>query len=51
MKRRRSQVIHLRHFYDGYPLCWNYDQDGPFEGSYLDAEVTCSECLAWMKGK
>jgi hypothetical protein len=38
-------VQHLRHFYDGYPLCWDYDQDGPFEGTYVESEVDCPDCL------
>lgn len=39
--------VHYKHFKDGYPLCWSQDQDGPFQGSYEDHEVTCKECLAY----
>lgn len=45
-----AETVHLRHFKDGYPLCWDYDQDGEFEGSYEDEDVTCKECLKHMKG-
>lgn len=45
-----DEVVHSRHFKDGYPLCWSYDQDGPFVGSYVDAEVTCPDCLRYMEG-
>lgn len=37
--------IHLKHFKDGYPLCWPMDKDGSFEGSFDEKEVDCSECL------
>lgn len=40
-----SGPIHMRHFRDGYPLCWTLDQDGPFVGSFVDSDVTCPECL------
>lgn len=42
-------MIHLRHSIDGYPLCWPMDQEGEFEGTFKDDEVTCLECLKLMK--
>lgn len=41
-------MTHLRHSLDGYPLCWNLDQEGDFKGSYDEADVDCPECLTWM---
>lgn len=43
-----DEVVHSRHFYDGYPLCWPMDREGEFKGSYKDEEVTCEACLAYM---
>lgn len=43
-----DEEVHLRHFYDGYPLCWTYEQDGEFVGSYEEDEVTCPECRRYM---
>jgi hypothetical protein len=40
--------VHLRHFYDGYPLCWSYEDDGPFEGTGEEEGVDCAECLRFM---
>jgi hypothetical protein len=44
-------VVHLCHFYDGYPLCWPMDQDGEFKGSYKENEVTCPLCISIDKGE
>lgn len=44
-----SEPVHSAHFYDGYPLCWTYDQDGEHTSSRNDSEVTCPECLNYMK--
>lgn len=41
--------VHAKHFKDGYPLCWDVDQEGLFEGTWDDTEVTCDECLDYMK--
>ncbi len=44
----RDNEVHLRHFKDGYPLCWDMDQDGEFEGSYDEKDVTCPECPRYL---
>lgn len=41
-------TTHLRHFLDGYPLCWPMDRDGPFEGSFDETDVTCADCLGYL---
>jgi hypothetical protein len=40
---------HLRHFRDGYPLCWPQDKDGDFDATLVEGKVTCPDCLALMK--
>lgn len=42
-------IVHSAHFHDGYPLCWTYDDDGPHVSSYNDSEVTCPDCLGYMR--
>jgi hypothetical protein len=37
--------VHLRHFSDGYPLCWDQDREGSFIGAYDEGRVTCPDCL------
>ena len=39
-----SEIVHAKHYKDGYPLCWDMDQDGMFQGSWDDTEVTCQAC-------
>lgn len=41
--------VHAKHFKDGYPLCWPMDQEGLFEGTWDDAQVTCPECLKCLE--
>lgn len=41
-----TEVVHVRHFIDGYPLCWPMDRDGEFVGEYDESKATCEECLA-----
>lgn len=42
-------IVHLRHFKDGYPLCWPLEQEGSFRGSYKEGETTCKKCLAALE--
>ncbi len=42
--RRRTVIVHIAHYFDGYPLCWPMDADGDFEATRVDADVTCPEC-------
>lgn len=46
---KENTVIHVKHFKDGYPLCWDMDQTGTFEGSWNDAEVTCPKCIKHLQ--
>ncbi len=41
--------VHAKHYKDGYPLCWPMDQEGTFEGTWNDGEVTCRECITYMQ--
>jgi hypothetical protein len=41
--------IHAKHYYDGFPLCWGLETEGIFEATFDDAEVTCSDCIAYLK--
>jgi len=41
-------TLHLRHFYDGYPLCWPQDREGEFTATPHEALVDCPECLQIM---
>lgn len=43
------EPIHLKHFKDGYPLCWPQDKDGDFKGTWLEENVTCPECIKLSK--
>lgn len=40
-----AELVHMRHFRDGYPLCWSDVKDVDFEVSSLKDEVSCQECL------
>lgn len=37
-------MTHLRHFKDGWPLCWSQDQTDAFIGSYDVVDVDCPGC-------
>lgn len=37
--------VHLQHFSDGYPLCWEQGATGAFSGSFKEGDVTCKACL------
>ena len=39
------ELVHLRHFRDGYPLCWTQDQEGGFTATPNETLVDCPECL------
>lgn len=41
--------IHAKRFKDGYPICWPIDKMGLFEGSFDEGEVTCLDCITYMK--
>ena len=43
-----SATLHLRHFYDGHPLCWPQDQEGEFTATPNEMLVDCPECLQLM---
>jgi hypothetical protein len=36
--------VHLRHFHDGYPLCWPMDRDGDHTSTPDEGDVTCPDC-------
>jgi hypothetical protein len=38
-------VIHVQHFADGMPLCWDQGRTGAFSGSFKEEEITCEACL------
>jgi hypothetical protein len=42
-------LVHAKHYKDGYPLCWELNQEGTFEASWDDTDVTCEECLEYLK--
>lgn len=46
-----TEPVHSRHFYDGYPLCWPMDREGEHTSTNVDADVTCTDCLAYMRGE
>jgi hypothetical protein len=41
-------LVHAKHWKDGFPLCWG-DETGTFEASWDDTEVTCPDCINYMK--
>lgn len=41
--------IHAKHYKDGYPLCWTMDQEGLFEASFNESDVTCQDCVDYME--
>lgn len=41
-------VVHSKHFKDGYPLCWDEGQEGVFEGTWDESQVTCADCIKYM---
>lgn len=41
--------VHAKHYKNGYPLCWPMDREGLFEATWNEAEITCKQCLAYMK--
>lgn len=44
-----TEPVHFAHFKDGYPLCWTYDQDGPHTSVHREEDVTCEDCLSYLK--
>lgn len=44
-----DEPVHKRHFQDGFPLCWDQHQDGTYKATSKEAEVTCPECINYMK--
>lgn len=42
-------LVHWKHFLDGYPICWNLEQMGVFEGTRIESEVTCPSCIKFLK--
>lgn len=42
-------IIHVKNFKDGWPLCWSMDKMGTFEGSFNEAETTCTDCIEILK--
>lgn len=49
--KRVDLPVHWKHFLDGFPLCWASDEIGTFEGTRKEAEVTCEDCLTYLKEK
>lgn len=41
--------VHVKHYLDGYPLCWPMDKMGTFEASFDERDVTCKECIAILQ--
>lgn len=41
--------VHAKHYKDGFPLCWKENQKGLFEASYNEGEVTCPDCIDYLK--
>lgn len=41
-------MIHLAHFLDGYPLCWPQTQEGEFEATAEEDDVTCNDCRRYL---
>jgi len=37
-------IVHWKHYLDGWPLCWDQDEIGSFEGTKEQSEVTCPDC-------
>lgn len=48
-----DETVHLAHSIDGYPLCevMDKDEDEDFLASYDESEVTCSDCIRYLKEK
>lgn len=44
-----TEVVHYAHFFDGYPLCWSQDDDGPHTSTRQDSQVTCPDCLGYLQ--
>lgn len=42
-------LVHAKHYKDGFPLCWDEGESGTFESSWDDTEVTCKDCITYMK--
>lgn len=40
--------VHLLHFLDHYPFCWDMGRTGAYAGTRDDVEVTCEDCLRYM---
>lgn len=45
-----TELIHLRHFYDGYPLCWPMNKEGDFQGTRDETQITCPACKKIIEG-
>lgn len=43
-----EEPVHYAHFYDGYPLCWTYDQFGRHTSVDYEEGVTCEDCLSYL---
>lgn len=44
-----TPVVHLKHYLDRYPICWPMTKSGVFRGSDETEDVTCSECIDYIK--
>lgn len=40
-----GEDVHLQHFADGHPLCWDQGRTGAFSGSFDDKDITCKACI------
>ena len=45
-----AETIHLRHYLDGYPLCWPMDREGDFLATEVETKVTCDDCIDALEG-
>jgi hypothetical protein len=42
--------VHLKDATDGYPPCWMDLYQELFESSWNEADVTCQDCINYLKG-
>jgi hypothetical protein len=42
-------IVHMAHFFDGYPLCMDQTVEGVFNTSRKESEVTCKDCTRHLE--
>lgn len=40
-----GEDVHMQHFLDGHPLCWDQGVTGAFSASFVETDVTCKACI------